>query len=581
MKQFLKFTLATIVGVIIASILGTFILLGIFGAIAASGDKPVKLKPNTVYQLDLSGQLVDRSQDDPFSGAFAEAFGQPATNVLGLDDILSNIDKAKNDSNIVGIYLKGGVLSGGFASIKEIRDALVDFKTTGKFIVAYADTYAQSNYYLASVADKVLLNPSGMLELKGLSAELLFLKNTFDKLGIDMQVVRVGTFKSAVEPFINTKMSDANRMQINAYVSSIWNTMVSGIAESRNISVDKLNTYADEMMLFQQAEKYTAYALVDSLVYVDEVDSIIKDFRKDYNVVKHKAFTKVPDNKKFNKDKIAVIYAIGAIDGNSTDGIVSHKLVETIDKAAKAKDVKAVVLRVSSPGGSAYGSEQMWRALTNLKKKKPLIVSMGDYAASGGYYIACMADSIVAQPNTITGSIGIFGLIPNIEGLNKKLGFSYDGVKTNKMSDAVSINRAFRPEEKMLMQQYINNGYELFVKRCAEGRGKSVDEIKSIAEGRVWTGEDALKIGLVDALGGLDDAIKMAAEKAELTDYQIREYPEKEDFATKLMKSFTGDVETKFLKSRLGEHYQILQKVKDYENMQGIQARMPYDIIFR
>jgi len=581
MKQFLKFTLATIVGVIIASILGTLVMFGILGAIAASGEKPVKLKPNSVYQLDLSGQLVDRSQDDPFSAAFAEAFGQPETTVLGLDDILSNIDKAKNDSNIVGIYLKGGVLSGGFASIKEIRDALVDFKTTGKFIVAYADTYAQSNYYLASVADKVLLNPSGMLELKGLSAELLFLKNTFDKLGIDMQVVRVGTFKSAVEPFINTKMSDPNRLQINAYVSSIWNTMVSGIAESRNISVEKLNTYADEMMLFQQAEKYTAYALVDSLVYVDEVDSIIKDFRKDYNLVKHKAFTKVPDNKKFNKDKIAVVYAIGAIDGNSTDGIVSHKLVETIDKAAKAKDVKAVVLRVSSPGGSAYGSEQMWRALTNLKKKKPLIVSMGDYAASGGYYIACMADSIVAQPNTITGSIGIFGLIPNIEGLNKKLGFSYDGVKTNKMSDAVSINRAFRPEEKMLMQQYINNGYELFVKRCAEGRGKSVDEIKSIAEGRVWTGEDALKIGLVDALGGLDDAIKMAAEKAELTDYQIREYPEKEDFATKLMKSFTGDVETKFLKSRLGEHYQILQKVKEYENMQGIQARMPYDIIFR
>jgi protease IV len=581
MKQFLKFTLATIVGVIIASILGTLVMFGILGAIAASGEKPVKLKPNSVYQLDLSGQLVDRSQDDPFSAAFAEAFGQPETTVLGLDDILSNIDKAKNDSNIVGIYLKGGVLSGGFASIKEIRDALVDFKTTGKFIVAYADTYAQSNYYLASVADKVLLNPSGMLELKGLSAELLFLKNTFDKLGIDMQVVRVGTFKSAVEPFINTKMSDANRLQINAYVSSIWNTMVSGIAESRNISVEKLNTYADEMMLFQQAEKYTAYALVDSLVYVDEVDSIIKDFRKDYNLVKHKAFMKVPDNKKFNKDKIAVVYAIGAIDGNSTDGIVSDKLVETIDKAAKAKDVKAVVLRVSSPGGSAYGSEQIWRALTNLQKKKPLIVSMGDYAASGGYYIACMADSIVAQPNTITGSIGIFGLIPNIEGLNKKLGFSYDGVKTNKMSDAVSINRAFRPEEKMLMQQYINNGYELFVKRCAEGRGKSVDEIKSIAEGRVWTGEDALKIGLVDALGGLDDAIKMAAEKAELTDYQIREYPEKEDFATKLMKSFTGDVETKFLKSRLGEHYQILQKVKEYENMQGIQARMPYDIIFR
>ena len=581
MKQFLKFTLATIVGVIIASILGTLIMFGIFGAIAASGDKPVKLKPNTVYQLDLSGQLVDRSQDDPFSAAFAEAFGQQATNVLGLDDILSNIDKAKNDSNIVGIYLKGGVLSGGFASVKEIRDALVDFKTSGKFIVAYADVYAQSNYYLASVADKVLLNPSGMLEFKGISAELLFLKNTFDKLGIDMQVVRVGTFKSAVEPYISTKMSEANRLQMNAYISSIWNTMLTGIAESRNIPVEKLNSYADEMMLFQATEKNVAYALIDSLVYVDEVDSILKDFRKDYNLVKHKALTKVPDSKKFNKDKIAVVYAVGAIDGGTSEGIVSDKLVETIDKAAKAKDVKAVVLRVSSPGGSAYGSEQIWRALTNLKEKKPLIVSMGDYAASGGYYIACMADSIVAQPNTITGSIGIFGVIPNIEGLNKKLGFSYDGVKTNKMSDAVSFNRSFRPEERALMQQYVNSGYELFVKRCADGRAKSVDEIKSIAEGRVWTGEDALKIGLVDALGGLNDAIKMAAEKADLTDYQIREYPEKEDFATKLMKSLTGDVEAKIMKSRLGEHYQILQKVKEFENMKGIQARMPYDIIFR
>ncbi|MDD2285606.1 MAG: signal peptide peptidase SppA [Paludibacter sp.] len=581
MKQFLKFTLATIVGVIIVGILSTILMFGIIGAIGASGNKPVKLEPNVVYQLELSGQLVDRSQDDPFSDVFAESFGQPVANVLGLDDILSNIEKAKNDSNVVGIYLKGGVLSGGFASIKEIRDALVDFKTSGKFIVAYADTYAQSNYYLASVADKVLLNPYGMLELKGISAELLFLKNTFDKLGIDMQVVRVGTYKSAVEPYINTKMSDANRHQVNAYISSIWNTMLNGIAESRNIPVNQLNNYADEMMLFQSPKKYTAYGLVDSLVYVDEVDSILKEYQKEYKVVKHKSMNKVPNPNKFKKDKIAVIYAIGGIDGGSTDGIISEKLVETIDKAAKAKEIKAVVLRVSSPGGSAYGSEQIWRALSNLKKNKPLIISMGDYAASGGYYISCMGDSIVAQPNTITGSIGIFGIIPNIEGLNKKLGLSYDGVKTNKMSDALSVNRPFRPEEKVLMQNYVNNGYDLFVKRCAEGRNKTVDEIKAIAEGRVWTGEDALKIGLVDALGGLDDAIVLAAKKAQLTEYQIREYPEKEDFATKLMKKLTDDVDTKIIKSCLGEHYTIFHHLKQLENMHGIQARMPYDIIFR
>ena len=335
------------------------------------------------------------------------------------------------------------------------------------------------------------------------------------------------------------------------------------------------------MMLFQSPEKYKAYNLIDSLVYVDEVDSILKDFRKEYKVIKHKAMNRVPDLKKFQKDKVAVIYAIGGIDGNSTEGIISEKLVESIDEAAKAKDVKAVVLRVSSPGGSAYGSEQIWRALTNLKKEKPLIVSMGDYAASGGYYIACMADSIVAQPNTITGSIGIFGVIPNIDGLNKKLGLSYDGVKTNKMSDAISVNRAFTSEEKLLMQNYVNNGYELFVKRCAEGRSKTVDEIKSVAEGRVWTGEDALKIGLVDALGGLDKAIAMAAEKAKLDTYQVREYPVKEDFATKLMKVLNGEVEIRILKSQLGEHYSVIQHLKQFEDMKGIQARMPYDIIFR
>lgn len=581
MKQFLKFTFATIVGILLTSILGFLVMLGIFGAIAGAGDKPTKLSPNSVYELELTGQLVDRSEDDPFSKAFSEAFGRPETNVIGLDDVLSNIQKAKSDSNIVGIYLKGGILSGGFASMKEIRDALLDFKASGKFIVAYADTYAQTNYYLASVADKILLNPYGMVEFKGMSAELLFLKNTFDKLGIEMQVVRVGTYKSAVEPYINTKMSDANRFQISTYVTSIWNSMLTGISASRQVSVDSLNAYADQMMLFQPTQKLTAYNLIDSLVYADEVDSIMKSYNKEYKIVKHNALIKAPDKQKFQKEKVAVIYAVGGIDGGDGEGIVSEDLVETIDKAAKDKAVKAVVLRVSSPGGSAYGSEQIWRALTNLKKKKPLIVSMGDYAASGGYYISCMADSIVAQPNTLTGSIGIFGLIPNIDGLNKKLGLSYDGVKTNKMSDAISINRAFKPEEKALMQNYINSGYELFVKRCADGRKKTIDEIKSIAEGRVWTGEDALKIGLVDAIGGLDEAIAMAAKKANLSEYQIRELPEKEDFATKLMKSLEEDIEMKIMKSQLGEHYNILRQVKQYEHLNGIQARMPYDVIFR
>ena len=581
MKQFLKFTLASIVGVIIASFLGMLIFFGILGAIAGSSEKETEVKSNSIYQLDLNGSLIDRSEDDPFSAAFAEAFGQPEQAVLGLDDVLANIKKAKNDENIKGIYLKGGMLMGGFASFKEIRDALIDFKKSGKFIVAYADNYLQRNYYLVSVADKILINPQGMVELKGLSAELVFFKNTLEKLGIDMQVVKVGTFKSAVEPYINTKMSEPNREQVTVYMNSIWNTMLKQVSASRKITVENLNKYADEMMMFQPTEKSKEYALVDSLVYADEVDSILGKYVKDFHLVKHGAMNKLPDNSKFEKEKLAVIYAVGGIDGGDNEGIVSSELVETINKVAKDESVKAVVFRVSSPGGSAYGSEQIWRALTQLKLKKPLIVSMGDYAASGGYYISCMADVIVAQPNTITGSIGIFGLIPNIQGLNNKIGLTYDGVKTNKLSDAISINRAFRPEEKELMQNYVNRGYELFVKRCADGRKKSVEQIKAIAEGRVWTGEDALKIGLVDKIGGLDDAIKLAVAKSKLKAYQVKEFPVKENFETKLMKSFGEDMETRFVKAQFGEHYAIFKQIKDAEKLNGIQARLPYDILIK
>jgi protease IV len=581
MKQFFKFTLATIVGFIVASFLGMLLFFGVIGALASSGDKATELSANSVYELELMGNLVDRSQDDPFSAAFAKALGQPATNTVGLDDVLLNIEKAKNDPNISGIYLKGGMLMGGYASLKEIRDALVGFKASGKFVVAYADTYMQSNYYLASVADKVLLNPEGMLELKGLNAELLFLKNTFDKIGVDMQVVKVGTFKSAVEPYINTKMSDENRTQVSAYLGSIWKNVLSEISKSRKISVDTLNLYADEMMLFQPTIKNLKYGLVDSLVYADEVKGIIESYGGEFKTVKHTAMGKVATSGKFAKEKIAVVYAVGAIDGGDTEGIVSDKLVETINDVAKDDMVKAVVFRVSSPGGSAYGSEQIWRALSLLKEKKPLIVSMGDYAASGGYYIACMADTIVAQPNTITGSIGIFGLIPNIDGLNKKLGLSYDGVKTNKLSDAISINRAFRPEERDLMQAYVNRGYELFVKRCADGRGMSVEQIKAVAEGRVWTGGDAQKLGLVDVLGGLSDAVAIAIEKSGLEKYRVVEYPEKEDFATRLMKELGGNVELRIAKAKLGENYRVFEYLNQATQLQGIQARLPYELIIK
>ena len=584
MKQFLKFTLATIVGVIIVWLLGVLIFFGIIGAIAGSSESTPTLKPNSVYEICLEGTLVDRSQDNPFSGAFASAVGKSEETVIGLDDVLANIVKAKNDPNIVGIYLNGGTLSAKPASIREIRNALLDFKKSGKFIVAYADQYTQRMYYLVSCADKILLNPIGMLELKGFSASTMFLKNTLDKLGIEMQIVKVGTFKSAVEPFVNTKMSDANRLQVTVFLNSIWNTTLKEVSASRKIPFEKLNMYADEMMMFQPTEKTREYGLVDSLVYVDKVDSIIrkcaKGLKKSDNLVfvKHSTLTKVSDNSKYDKNKVAVIYAVGDITDTEGEGIVARDMVKTINDVAKDSAVKAVVFRVSSPGGSAYASEQIWHALSVLKTKKPLIVSMGDYAASGGYYISCIADKIVAQPNTITGSIGIFGIIPNIKGLNDKLGISYDGVKTNKMSDAISVNRPFTPEERDLMQNYVNRGYELFVKRCADGRKMTVEQIKNIAEGRVWTGEDALKIGLVDKIGGLNDAIKLAVDKAKLKSYNINEYPAKEDFTTKLMKNFGKEVETRFMKAQLGEQYEILKQIRNVEKMNGIQAIMDYNI---
>ena len=584
MKQFLKFTLATIVGIIITTLLGILILFGIVGAVAGSKESVTELKPNSVYEIKLEGNLIDRSEDDPFSAALAEAMGTSSEKTMGLDDLLANIEKAKNDANIVGIYLNGGSLSGGFASFKEIRNALLDFKKAGKFIVAYADNYSQKDYYLVSVANKILINPQGMLELKGLSAQTMFFKNTLDKLGIEMQIVKVGTYKSAVEPLITTKMSDANREQVTVYMGSIWKTFLTEVSAARKISVEKLNAYADEMMMFQPTEKAKQYGLVDGLAYTNEADSILKTFvkglekDKDVTFVKHSAMTKLPDTSKYDKNKVAVIYAVGEITDADGEGIVARDLVKTINEVAKDSAVKAVVLRVSSPGGSAYASEQIWHALNILKANKTLIVSMGDYAASGGYYISCMADNIVAQPNTITGSIGIFGVIPNISGLNEKLGLTYDGVKTNKMSDAITVNRKFTPEEHNLMQNYVNRGYELFVKRCADGRKMKTEQIKAIAEGRVWTGEDAIKNGLVDKIGGLNDAIAMAVTKAKLKTYNVSEYPKKETFESKFMKSFGDDVEARFLKAQLGEQYKLFKQVRNLDKINGIQARLPYDL---
>ena len=588
MKQFLKYTLATVVGIIITSVLMTLLFFGILGAVAGSAEKTTSLKPNSVYEIKLEGTLIDRSQDDDLSAALAGVLGQDEQQNIGLDDLLSNIKKAKNDPNILGIYLNGGSLEAGIASIKEMRDALVDFKKSGKFIVAYADNYSQRMYYLATVADRILLNPIGMLEFKGLSAQPTFFKGTLDKLGIEMQVVRVGTFKSAVEPFIDTKMSDANRLQVTEFMGSIWKNMLNEISAARHIPTDSLNSYADQMMMFQATEKALQYKMVDKLLYSQSVDSMLKTVAKklpkgdELVYVTHQEMKNLPNNEKYDKNKVAVIYAVGEISDMGTEGIIEKDMVKTIDDVAKDSAVKAVVLRVNSPGGSAYSSEQIWHALALLKHKKPLIISMGDYAASGGYYISCIGDQIIAQPTTITGSIGIFGIIPNIEGLNSKIGISHDVVNTNKMSDAITLNRKFTPAERDLMQNYVNRGYELFVQRCADGRKMTAEQIKNIAEGRVWTGQEAFRIGLVDKLGTLNDAIAIAAKQAKLKSYNVSEYPEKEDFTAKLMKSLGKDVEASFMKAQLGdEQYKLFKQVKDLGKTNGIQARMSYDLNIR
>ena len=584
MKQFLKYTLATIVGILIASIISILIFFGILGSLLSSKETVTTLKPNSVYQLDLAGSLVERSQENPFEFLLGKYAGGQST--IGLDEILSNIKKAKDDSNIDGIRLNCGALSGGYASIKEIRDALADFKTSGKFIVAYADSYTQKMYYLASVADEILLNPIGSVSFHGISSTTMFYKNMLDKLGIEMQIVKVGEFKSAVEPAINTKMSDANRRQVTVYVNSIWDNLLNEISASRNISIKQLNAYADEALDFRETQKALDYGFVDQLVYSSKVDGIIKarmNKSDDDNVafVKHLAMINVAAKEKYNKTKLAVIYAVGNIDMSEEEGIVSKKLVKTINDVAKDDNVKAVVFRVNSGGGSAYGSEQIWYALTELKAKKPLIISMGDYAASGGYYIACMGDKIVAQPNTLTGSIGVFGQIPNLNELSKKIGLTYDVVKTNKLSEGITFYRTFTPEEKDIMQHYVNHTYELFVQRCADGRNMTADQIKKIAEGRVWTGENALEIGLVDELGGLSRAIELAAETAEIDSYAIAEYPEKEDFMTTLMKEMSGSAESRFLKSKLGSQYDTFKYINNLGNMNGIFTLMPFNVEVR
>mgnify|MGYP002517368985 CR=1 FL=1 len=522
-----------------------FLFCGIFGMLMGDmmSTPETVLEENTIYRLDLSGVLVDQvAEENPFDAILSEMYGQTTTTV-GLNNLLSNIALAKDNDKVLGIYLRGGSLSAGPASAKALRDALLDFKQSGKFIIAYADSYTQTNYYIASVADKIYFNTVGTLMWDGMSAQKEYYTRLFEKIGIEMQILKVGTFKSAVEPYFRTSMSDADRKQTEQYLGGIWSEVKTAVAQNRPITVEQLDAYADECMSLQPQHKYVDYGFVDTLVYVQDMDTVLRMYAgtKDYKTLSTSKMTAVERAKINAKDKVAVLYAEGQIFDSGKEGIVDTEVIKTVKKIHKDDAIKAVVLRVNSPGGSADASEQIWHAVKTLQEKGlPVVVSMGDYAASGGYYISCGADYIYAEPTTLTGSIGIFGTVPNASKLMDKIGLDFDGVSTNKHS-ALTINAVYKgmnKQEFALMQSMVERGYDLFTKRCADGRGVSQEEIKKVGEGRVWLGKDALEIGLVDELGNINNAIAKAAELANLGEYAIVDYPEKTDPFEELLKMF-------------------------------------------
>ena len=521
-----------------------FLLCGILGWMMgdAFSTPATVIEENTIYRIDMSGIVVEQaSEEDPWSGVVAEVAGKEVETEIGLDDLLNNIALAKNNNKILGIYLKGGSLSISPASAKALRDALVDFKQSGKFLIAYADSYSQLNYYIVSVADKVYLNTVGSLAWDGLSAQKMYFTRVLEKVGVEMQILKVGTFKSAVEPYFLTSMSPEDRKQTEQYLNGIWEELKASVSASRDISVTNLHTYADECMSLQAQHKYVEYGLVDSLVYIQDMDSILRMYAgtKDYKMLSHSRMNNVERVKLNASDKVAVLYADGQIYDGGSNGIVDTEVIKTIKKIIKDDAVKALVLRVNSPGGSADASEQIWHAIKTVQAKGlPVVVSMGDYAASGGYYISCCADYIYAEPTTLTGSIGIFGTVPNISKLRENIGLDVDGVTTNKHSALTSniLQKGMNPEERALMQAMVERGYDLFTQRCADGRGVSQDSIKAIGEGRVWLGKDAVKIGLVDELGNINSAINKAVELAQLGEYELVYYPEKKDPLQEILK---------------------------------------------
>jgi protease-4 len=591
MKQFFKFVLATIVGLILTITIVVFVFVVILAA--ASSSKGIDVNANSILYIQFNKAIPERTPDNPLSDIPFLGLGQDKD--IGLNDILANIKKAKTDDNIKGIFLDESYIESQQATTEEIRNALIDFKTSGKFVIAYSEVYTQGFYYLASVADKVYMNPKGIFEFKGFSSQITFLKGALDKLGIEAQIIRVGTYKSAVEPLILSKMSDANRAQVTSYLGSLYDHFLTNISKSRGINKDSLFNYANNMSV-QTPEDALRLKLIDGLKYKDEILDELKartgtDKKKDLAHVDIADYTKSDDQKSdddgksSSSNKIAVVYASGEINGGEGDDntIGSERISATLRKVRLDNKVKAVVLRVNSPGGSSLASDVIWREVMLTKKVKPIIVSMGDVAASGGYYISCAADSIIAEPNTITGSIGIFAILPNLQKLfNDKLGITFDGVTTGKYADLGDISRPLTPNEREILQNQVNRGYDDFTKAVAGGRHKTQAYINSIGQGRVWTGEQALKNGLVDRLGNINDAIWSAAKKAKLKDYKLVNYPEQKSKLDNVSSFFNVQMKTRAIKSELGENYIYYQQIKSMTQMMRTpQMRMSYDVVVK
>lgn len=585
MKEFMKNVGATVVGIFVFTILvGAIGMMSIVGMVA-SGSSAKDVADNTVFVINLEGQLQERSVDDPFS----QYLGGVAS-TIGLDDLLDGIKKAKENDKIKGIYIEAGAFApDSYASLQAVRKALVDFKKSGKWIVAYGDIYTQATYYVASVADKVYLNPSGQIDWHGLASQTMFLKDALAKFGVQMQVVKVGAYKSATEMFTGDKMSDANREQVTAFLGGIWQNVCQDVAKSRKVSVGQLNQYADNFITFAEPKSYVGMKLVDGLLYHDQLKDEVKKLMKlgkddDISTIGLAGIMNVPGGKE-EGDEIAVYYAYGDIvDGasgalsQSESVIDGTKVSKDLESLADDDNVKAVVIRINSGGGSAYASEQMWRAIQLVKAKKPVVVSMGGMAASGGYYMSCSANWIVAEPTTLTGSIGIFGMFPDMSGLlTQKLGVKFDEVKTNKNSAFGTMARPFSEEEMAYLSSYISRGYSLFRQRVADGRHMSVDAVEKVAQGHVWVGQDALKIKLVDQLGGLDDAVAKAAKLAKLDEYYTASYPGKADWLDQFMSAMSsGSYIDNQMRVAMGEYYSTFMLLKDINKQSAIQARIPY-----